>query len=79
MLYNTRHELIHSVNVGPASLTPAVALVVVTEHQEAELGQLSGQTIVPAEMLSEAVTEEDTAHHLLRGLPVASVQLGQES
>ena len=54
-------------------------LVVVTEDEKAELGEMVGETVVPAEMFPEAVTEEDTPHHRLGRLPVAGVELGPGS
>ena len=72
---HVRHELLHALNVGPPSLASAVALVVVSKHQEPELCELTGQSIVPTQMLPEAVTEENAADHGLHGLPVARVQL----
>ena len=50
--------------------------MVVTEHQEAQLGEGTGQTLVPAQMFPEAVTEEDAADHRTCWLPVPGVQLG---
>ena len=51
-------------------------LVIVTKHHEALLREGVGEPLVPAQMLPEAVTEENAADHWLYRLPVPRVQLG---
>ena len=56
-----------------------MALVVVAKHQQSQPGEGGGETLVPAQMLPEAVAEEDAAQDWACWLPVAGVQLTTNS
>ena len=56
-----------------------MALVVVAKHQQTQPGEGDGETLVPAQMLPEAVAEEDAAQDWACWLPVAGVQLTTNS